>query len=581
MHPRDLGSSAGFARAPEGGEVRKGGAAPLRARCDPFTVEIIRNALDSICEQMSTVIERTAYSTLIRDILDFSTALFDARGRIIAQSARIPAHLNTMGPALEVILERYLPIGDWQPGDVVLLNDPYHGGQHLPDIFALLPVFHDDRPVAIAGCMGHHIDIGGRAAGSFGGDATDIFQEGLRIPPIKLYEAGRPNKAVFDIIATNVREPGKTLGDLSSQVASLRIGDRGLQRLIAKYGAATIRDAVEDLIDYSETRMRTRVAAIPDGTYAWEDVLDDDGIEDRAVRLRATVTVSGSNLSVDFTGTDAQVHGPINCMVGMTLGTVYYVMVAVLDSQIPKNYGCYKPIRVIAPEGTLVNPRPPAPVVGRMEVSHRIVDVLLGCLAQAIPEKVMAPYYGATNHLVLSGEERGTGRTWVAFEIQPGGWGGRPTLDGSDGWSAHMHNVRNVPVEVEETTYPIRVERYEFIADSGGAGQLRGGLGLRRELRLLASEGRLTIHCDRFKFAPPGMLGGSAGRPARCLINPGTPEEREIGSKATNVRLRQGDVVRFDSQGGGGYGPPSRRDPDRIARDLRAGKLSVEAALRE
>jgi N-methylhydantoinase B len=548
------------------------------AEVDPFTVEIIRNALDSICEQMSNTIERTAYSTLIRDILDFSTALFDARGRIIAQSARIPAHLNTMGPALETILARHLPLADWHPGDVVVMNDPYHGGQHLPDVFVLLPVFHDGAPVAIAGCMGHQVDVGGRAPGSFGGDATDIFQEGLRLPPVKLYEAGRPNRAVFDIIATNIRQPDKTLGDIAAQVASLRMGERGLLRLIAKYGVGTIADAVEELIRYSETRMRTRIAELPDGTYVWEDVLDDDGIDDTPIPLRATLTVSGSDVCVDFTGTAAQVKGPINCMVGMTLGTVYYVMVAVLDPHIPKNYGCYKPIRVIAPEGTLVHPRPPAPVVGRMEVGHRIVDVLLGCLAQAAPAKVMAPFYGATNHIALSGEDPATGRTWVAFEIQPGGWGGRPTRDGNDGWSAHMHNVQNVPVEVEETTYPLRVERYEFVPDSGGAGRFRGGLGLRRELRLLAPEARLTIHCDRFKFVAPGMLGGGPGGAARCVINPGTAHERAVSSKATNVPLHAGDLVRFDSQGGGGYGPPRERDPALIRHDVRVGKLSAEAA---
>jgi N-methylhydantoinase B len=527
------------------------------SRVDPFTVEIIRNALDSTCEQMSSVIERTAYSTLIRDILDFSTALFDARGRIIAQSSRIPAHLNTMGPALEAILSRYIPIDQWRPGDVIVMNDPYHGGQHLPDIFVLLPVFHGGRPVAIAGCMGHQVDVGGRAAGSFGGDATDIFNEGLRIPPVKLYDEGRPNRAVFDIIATNIREPDKTLGDIASRVASLRIGERGLLRLIEKYSIATIVDAVEDLIDYSEARMRARIGELPDGTYAWEDVLDDDGVSDSPIPLRACMTIAGTNVTVDFTGTASQVRGPINCMVGMTLGTVYYVMVATLDPHIPKNYGCYRPITVIAPEGTLVNPRPPAPVVGRMEVGHRIVDVLLGCLAQAAPDKVMAPFYGSTNHITISGEDPATGRTWVAFEIQPGGWGGRPGLDGCDGWSAHMHNVQNVPVEVEETTYPIRIERYEYIPGSGGDGKFRGGLGLRRELRVLVPDTRLTIHCDRFTHPAPGMLNGATGGRARCVINPGSGNEREVTSKATNVPLRAGDVIRFDSQGGGGYGPPS------------------------
>ena len=547
-------------------------------RVDPFTVEIIRNALDSICEQMSSVIERTAYSTIIRDILDFSTALFDARGRIIAQSSRIPAHLNTMGPALETILARYIPIGDWHPGDVIVMNDPYHGGQHLPDIFVMMPVFHAGAPIAIAGCMGHQVDVGGRAAGSFGGDATDIYQEGLRIPPVKLYEAGRPNRAVLDIIATNIREPHKTMGDINSQIASLRVGERGLLDLVRRYSVERIGLAVEDLIDYSEARMRKRIAEIPDGAYAWEDVLDDDGIDETPIPLRARMTIAGSDVTVDFTGTAPQVRGPINCMVGMTLGTVYYVMVAALDPDIPKNYGCYRPIRVIAPEGTLVNPRPPAPVVGRMEVGHRIVDVLLGCLAQAVPDKVMAPFYGSTNHITISAEDVATGRTWVAFEIQPGGWGGRPALDGNDGWSAHMHNVQNVPVEVEETTYPIRVERYELIRDSGGAGRQRGGLGLRRDLRLLAPEARLTIHCDRFRFVAPGMRGGGAGGAARCTINPDLPGAVGLTSKATNVALRAGDLVRFDSQGGGAFGHAAERDRQLIGRDVTLDKISAGAA---
>jgi N-methylhydantoinase B len=548
------------------------------ATVDPFTVEIVRNALDAICEQMSTTIERTAYSTLIRDILDFSTALFDARGRIIAQGSRIPAHLNTMGPALETVLARYLPAAEWQPGDVVVLNDPYHGAQHLPDVFTLLPIFHEGALLGFAGCMGHQIDVGGRAAGSFGGDATDIFNEGLRLPPVKLYEGGRPNRAVFDIIRTNIREPDKTMGDLASQVASLHVGERELRRLIARYGSGIIAAAVDELIRYSETRMRARITEVPDGTYRWEDVLDDDGISAQPIAIRAAITISGSDVVVDFTGTDPQVRGPINCMIGMTLGAVYYVMVAALDPHIPKNYGCYAPIRVIAPEGTIVHPRPPAPVAGRMETGHRIVDVLLGCLAQAVPDKVMAPFYGSTNHIIFSGEDPRSGKTWVALEIQPGGWGGRPGLDGNDGWSAHMHNVQNVPIEIEETTYPLRIERYELLPGTGGAGRWRGGLGLRRELRLLTEAGHLTLHCDRVRFPAPGMLGGGPGARAQCLVNPGTPSAREIGSKETNVSLAMGDLVRFDSQGGGGYGMPSERDPAAERRDAVAQKITTPSA---
>ena len=307
------------------------------------------------------------------------------------------------------------------------------------------------------------------------------------------------------------------MGDLASQVASLHVGERELRRLIARYGSGIIAAAVDELIRYSETRMRARITEVPDGTYRWEDVLDDDGVSAGPIAIRAAITISGSDVVVDFTGTDPQVRGPINCMIGMTLGSVYYVLVAALDPHIPKNYGCYAPIRVIAPEGTIVHPRPPAPVAGRMETGHRIVDVLLGCLAQAVPDKVMAPFYGSTNHIILSGEDPQSGKTWVALEIQPGGWGGRPGLDGNDGWSAHMHNVQNVPIEIEETTYPLRVERYELLPGTGGAGRWRGGLGLRRELRLLTEAGHLTLHCDRVRFPAPACWGrpGRAGAVSR------------------------------------------------------------------
>jgi len=543
---------------------------------NPITLEVVRNALISIAEQMSITMLKTSYSTVIREILDYSTAIFDRKGRIIAQASRIPVHLNSMSPALEAILAEYFPIESWSPNDVIMMNDPYKGGQHLPDIMTFTPVFVDDAILGIVGALGHQLDIGGRSAGSYGGDVTEIYQEGLRIPPVKLFSAGIPNEAVFEIFKANIREPVKTMGDINAQLAALEIGKEAFRKLAGKYGGDTIEACMEALLAYSERRMRAKILEIPDGVYDFEDWIDDDGIEDRPIRIKVSVTVQGSGISVDFTGTEKQSTGPVNAPIGVTKSATYYSLITIVDPTIPPNYGCYLPINIVAPKGSVVNPNPPAPVVGRMAVGHRIVDVLMGAMSKAVPNSVTAAYYGMSNVYAIGGMgEEGT--PWVYFDIEVGGWGARPDKDGLDCYSAGFHNLANTPVEMVEIGYPFRFSAYELIADSGGAGRFRGGLGVRREFALIGAKANLTTQGERFKFAPYGLFGGKPGRKGRFLVRRGS-EIVDLTSKTTNYVLQQGDHFIILTQGGGGYGSPLERDPQLVLEDVRQEKVTLESA---
>jgi N-methylhydantoinase B len=549
---------------------------PVSGEVDPITMEVVRNALISIAEQMSITMLKTSYSTVIREILDYSTALFDSQGRIIAQASRIPVHLNSMSPALETILTEYFPIGSWRPGDVVMMNDPYKGGQHLPDIMTFTPVFVGNEVLGIVGALGHQLDIGGRSAGSYGGDVTEIYQEGLRIPPVKLFSAGVANDAVFEIFKANIREPLKTMGDIDAQIAALEIGKEAFFKLAGKYGHRTISACMNALIAYSERRMRARIAEIPDGTYDFEDWIDDDGIEDKPVRIKVSVIVEGSGINVDFTGTDRQTTGPVNAPIGVTKSATYYSLMTIVDPTIPSNYGCYLPINIIAPKGSVVNPNPPAPVVGRMAVGHRIVDVIMGAMSKAVPNAVTAAYYGMSNVYALGGiNEEGT--PWVYFDIEVGGWGARPSKDGLDCYSAGFHNLANTPVEMVEIGYPFRFTAYELIADSGGAGKFRGGLGVRREFALTCAKANLTTQGERFKFAPYGLFGGKPGRKGRFVVTKGS-QTVDLASKTTNYVLGQGDSFAILTQGGGGYGSPLERDPLLVLKDVQQEKVTIEQA---
>ena len=547
---------------------------------DPITFEIVRNALYSTAEQMAAVIERTAFSTVIREMLDYSAAVFDARGRILAQSTRTPSHLNSMTPALETILTDHIPPESWRPDDIVILNDPFQGGQHLPDILTFLPIFYEDEMVGFAGVLGHHVDVGGRAPGSYGGDCTEIYQEGLRLPAVKIYEGGKPNQALFDVICANIREPKKTLGDLRAQIQSLRSGEKGYHRLMAKYSKPVILQCMEELILYSERLMRKQIEELPEGVYHGEALIDDDGISDEPIKISVKLTIKGSEITADYSGSSAQRRAPINATMSSTRSATYYFFAGLLGSTIPTNYGLYKPITVIAPEGTIVNARSPAPVVGRMTIYHRIVDALLAALSGAIPDRIMASSYGMSNVIAIGGVNESDGRPWVFFECPTGGWGGRPGIDGLECMSAHVHNIKNVPVEMQEINYPVLIDRFELIQDSGGPGQFRGGMGVRRDIKLLDTFAVISLQSDRFKWGAPGARSGKPGRPGHaCIIRKNGVAER-LPSKFSGVPMNKGDVFQFESQGGGGYGEAQERDLEAVRRDVKLGKVSHEQASR-
>ena len=539
----------------------------------PIEIEVLRNALTAAAAEMDVTIWRTSRSTIVRELLDYSTAVFDADGFNLAQSARIPMHLNSMGAALRELIERFFPLEEWDPGDVIVTNDPFCGGQHLPDILTFKPVFHDGVRIAIVGTLCHHLDVGGSAAGSYGASATEIFQEGLRIPPIKLIRKGQLNDEVWAMILQNVRKPDLLSGDLQSQLASLDVGETNLEKLAAKYGNETFLAAGRQILDMSEAAMRAAIARMPDGVYEFEDYVDDDGITDDPVRLHCRVEIAGSEVHVDLSGCGEQVVGPINATRSMASCAVYYVIIACADEPIPANAGCYRPVTLTVPERSIVNCASPAPVAHRIATIHRLANVLMGAIAQAVPDRIPAAYYGVSYVCTFQTIAEGGDRK-VLVEIEIGGSGGHPEQDGANAYSSGMHNNANIPIEMIEYDTPLTIAGYGLLPGSGGAGQHRGGLGLYREWRVDSEQAAFTANLDRFKVPPYGLNGGGAARLGRLLlIRDG--EARPLKSKVTGLPLRRGDIIRLETSGGGGWGDPGQRDPVARAADLRLGYVST------
>ena len=545
---------------------------------DRITFKVISNALVGVAEQMAATILRTSYSTVIREMLDYSTAVFDIEGHIIAQSCRIPIHLNSMSRSLRTTLNESIPITEWHPGDIIVTNDPFKGGQHLPDIQTFLPVFCDGSLVAICGTLGHHLDVGGMRPGSYAGDATEIYQEGLRIPPIKLFSEGEINERLFALIAANIRQPETTLGDLRSQTAALKIGHDGILALIERYGLNTFKECMDLAIESSEARMRDKLRELPNGIWEGEYFIDDDGVTDDPIRIVTKVTIDDDSIHVDFTGTDPQRRSPINATLSSCESATYFAILSIVDPTIPANYGVYKPITITAPEGSIVNAQPPAPVVGRNAITHTIVGALTKALSQVVPERITASYYAMSNVYILAGDSGNDGRGWILFDIEVGGGGGRHSKDGIDCFSQGIHNLANTPIEMVETTYPLRFKRYEFLPDSCGSGKYRGGLGVRRDIEFLDESGSLNTQFDKFKIAPFGLFGGGDGATGQLFLNPDSANEKELNSKTVDCKLTRGDVFSMRTQGGGGYGPAAERELDAIERDLREGKITPDEA---
>ena len=536
----------------------------------PIEIEVIRNALNAAAAEMDVTIWRTSRSTIVRELLDYSTAVFDAEGRNLAQSARIPGHLNSMTHALRTLLADHVPPESWHEGDVVIFNDPYCGGQHLPDILAFRPVFHEGRRIAFAGSLCHHIDVGGLAAGSYAAKATEIFQEGLRIPPVKLVEGGRRNEGVWAMIRQNIRKPDLLLGDLQSQLASLEVGAAALSRLAARFGAAAVVEAGARILDMSEAGMRAAIGRMPDGVYEFEDFLDDDGIDlGKRIRLHVRLDIRGEEALVDLSGCDPQVAGPTNATLASTNAAVMFALMCCADPSLHMSAGCYRPISVVAPEGLVVNARHPAPVAHRVAVTHRLLNAMMGALHQAVPHLIPAAYYG-NSYVTTFQTVAESGAREVLVEIEIGGSGAHPTKDGVSAYASGMHNNSNIPVEMIEAQLPLTVLRYGLREGSGGAGRFRGGLGLVREWRVDSPRCFFTANMDRFDHAPYGLAGGGpAARGALVLRRDG--QETPIPPKTDNLPLRRGDVVRLETSGGGGFGPPAERDPRAAERDRRLG----------
>lgn len=544
---------------------------------DPITLEVFRNRFDVIAKEMQNTLLRSSYSIILKEGADASCALFSAKGEIIAQAAAQPLHLAALVPAVARILREF-PTTEIREGDVYCINDPYDGGTHIPDLIVVVPILHNGTPVALGCALAHQQDFGGKAPGSMVTDATEVFQEGLIIPPSKLYDAGEPNKTLHKIIERNVRIPHDVLGDINAQVSAGKTARRRVLDLVNEYGVETFLATIEQLLDHAEILTRKELERIPDGTYRFTDFLDNDGLDlDRRIRLQVAVTIRGSDIEVDFTGTDPQVRGPANTAPTGVLGPVYYVVRAITDPTIPNNSGCFRPVSVHIPEGTLLSPRRPAPVSIRAHTLKRVVDALLGAFAQAIPERIAAASHGSINAMSIGGINPTTHTPWVYMEANAGGTGALTFQDGVDNLDTDLVNARNIPAEALELESPFRLWKDILREDSGGPGQHRGGLGTERILELLEGEAVVSHRSDRHFTAPWGLLGGKAGASWRTIVERSDGEKFDVPARLT-FTLRKGDRIHLYTGGGGGYGDPLERDPAAVLADILDHKISVESA---
>jgi len=543
---------------------------------DAITKGVVWAALQSIAEEAGTALRKTAYSQAVREGRDFSAALFDARGRMIAQGDFSPGHLGSMPSLVGHVLHEYPP-EVLQPGDAIVLNDLYMGSGHLPDFFLTTPVFRRDRLVGFVVNCAHQVDVGGAAPGSQAVEGiSEFYQEGIRILPTRLWRGGEVNREVMRLITGNVRVPEIVEGDLKAMRNSGRVGEVRLAELFGRYGTETVLAAWDEILAHSEREMRAAIREVPSGRYSAEDFYDDCGRGTDPLRVFVTVLVDGDEITVDFEGSSPQTRSGMNSAFNYTLAYTWHTVKSALVQQtLPQNAGTMRPIRARAPEGSLFNPRPPAAAGARAVMQQRIVDVILQALAQAIPERVIA----ASSHWanpIFEGFDPRRGRRFVYYDIIVGGMGARPHKDGAEAVCGSF-NLENIPVEVNESNYPILIERLELIRDSAGAGTFRGSCGLRKDIRFLGERGSVSNLSDRHRFPPPGLVGGQPGALGRTLLNPGAEGEQDLHPKAI-YPLAHADLVSLRVSGSGGYGDPRARDPELVACDVALGYVSVDQA---
>jgi N-methylhydantoinase B len=553
-------------------------------KTDPARFEVVKNALYSAAEEMKIVLAKTAYSPLLKVAGDYSCGIFDIDGNMVAQGPDLPIHLGSMPDAVRAVVRAFR---DVVPGDVFIHNDPYDGGSHLPDVNVVAPAFHEGRLLGFGCVRAHWPDIGSATPGSYGA-VTEIYGEGLRLPPIRLYRDGKPDPSVEAIIFANVRTPAERLGDLRAQVAANYRGVQRLSELAAKYGTDTLLGIMQEVLDYSETMMRAALRALPDGEAEFSDVFDGDGViapgetEDETFKVHLKITKLGDTIVADFAGSDPAVAGPMNAPLTVTASGVFCALKMIADpkSLIPPNSGCWRPVTVMAPPGSVVNAQHPSPVVyANHEMSHRVADMVMAALFAITPRTVMAGSQGTSAVITFGGIDYRSGDRFVSYESVKGGFGARPVKDGINAVASTVSNMSNTPIEILEMSFPLRVEEYSLVPDSGGAGTYRGGLGVRRVWRVLENQAHAAVCCERTVTPPFGLDGGLAGAPARLeLIAPHSNAEK-LTSKG-GFLAPAGSLVVVEAPGSGGYGPPSGRDPMALSGDLRDGYVTPAEARR-
>jgi N-methylhydantoinase B/oxoprolinase/acetone carboxylase alpha subunit len=543
---------------------------------DPITLEVVRNKLDGIANEMQLTLLRSSFSPIVKEGMDCSAALFTADGTTLAQATAIPIHLATMIPALAAVLETF-PITGMAKGDVYLLNDPYCGGTHLPDITLFMPVFAGGRPIAFSVTTVHHQDMGGMAPGSIPTHATEIYQEGLRLPPLKFIDQGKVNETLEKILRLNIRMSDVFMGDLHAQLAACTVGARRLDELAARYGADSMTAMFAELLDRSETMTRDALRRLPEGTYRYVDWLDNDGVDlDRRVRVEVAVTIRGGTIHFDLTGTNPQVRGPINCVPSGARAAAYYAVRGLTGARIPTNGGCFRPVSLHLPEGSLVNPREPAPVNARTATIKRLCGAFVSALADVVPDRVPAAQAGLSLMMAYGGR-REDGSPFIVSELVAAGSGGSERRDGVDCIQTDGTNSMNMPVEAMGLEAPIRVTRFGLRTDSGGAGRRRGGLGVVREYRFLVDNIAFTHRGERHFTAAAGSGGGGSGAMSRSVIHRADGRLEIVPSKLFTT-VHKGDRLVVETAGGGGFGDPCERDRALVREDVRNGKVGATAA---
>jgi N-methylhydantoinase B len=548
----------------------------LRRALDPITTEIIGNGLRSIADETFMALMKSAYSTNIKERRDHSTAICDPRGRLIAQAeASLPIHIASMTGLMQHMLEKFS--GNIEEGDIFISNDPHvAGGTHLPDINMAVPVFHRRKLVAFMCNIAHHADVGGMVPGSMAGGMSEIYQEGIRLPVVKLFCRGALQRDLLDLILLNVRVPRERRGDYFAQVAACRLGERRLHELFASHGTDTMLAIFDEIVQRTSQRMKSAVAGIPAGSYSFADVMDDDGLGTRDIPIRVRIDVGHGGIRFDFTGTSPQVKGNINLTFNATQAAVCYALKALLDPDVPNNQGMLDLPQIVAEPGSLLNARFPAPVAARAHTCQRIVDVIIGALAPALPAEVVGAANGANTTAVFSGVDPRTQAHYVYLETLGGGFGGRATRDGTDGVQVHITNTSNLPVESIEMEYPLVVESYSLIADSGGAGRFRGGMGLRRVIRPVGHDCVFNGALERATHRPWGIFGAGNGAPGRLVHIPLKGNPQVLPPKPSGVLVREHESIVIESPGAGGYGLPNERSREAIAADLLSEKFSQD-----